>query len=326
MLKINYNRDHRSNSIILEWTNGNLDKSIGIIDCGLTRYGNNPVIEYLQNNSFQEISFILLSHPHYDRYSGILKLLDYCRNNAIIIKQFMHTLNIPNDYIQKINEFNEVLTSPEISKHKKNELRRMFVVINHLYDDENSIVKQAGVVLEGSQIMLSDKLTLSILSPSNNEVQKYYKQLHTKGIAKPNLLSSISVIETDEWQVLFTSDATEETFIRLLERNDLSIFRKRTILAEVPNQGSKFSFLKDFWEKLKTSDSTIFLAVSSEKYGLPHKEVTDYFTAKCKALNNSSKEKITNNLFLDVLSRNDDFESFKIQLEISENGEFIVYS
>ena len=81
MINVNFKNVGQGDSIIIEWKRDSLSK-IGIIDCNLM--GNkNPTLEHIISSNYSEIDFIILSHPHYDHFSGLVQILEYCELNKI---------------------------------------------------------------------------------------------------------------------------------------------------------------------------------------------------------------------------------------------------
>lgn len=96
-MKITFKNVGQGDSIILEW-DGGLHGEIGIIDCKKTPTGN-PIIEHLERIKPERIAFVLLSHPHFDHFSGMADLLTYCNTEGIKIQHFMHTMNLDPRYL-----------------------------------------------------------------------------------------------------------------------------------------------------------------------------------------------------------------------------------
>ena len=89
-MTISFKNVGQGDSIVLEWESEGKRKC-GIVDCN--RYnGHNPVVAHLQKSTIRELSFIFLSHPHEDHFSGLLELFEYCETNDITILRFAHTL------------------------------------------------------------------------------------------------------------------------------------------------------------------------------------------------------------------------------------------
>lgn len=98
MVKVTFKNVGQGDSILLEWNQDDEDK-IAIIDCN--RYlNNNPVLDYIKLKEYREINFMILSHPHLDHFSGFVELLNYCKNNNIKIRRFLHTAQTTPDYLK----------------------------------------------------------------------------------------------------------------------------------------------------------------------------------------------------------------------------------
>ena len=119
---VNFKNVGQGDSIIIEW-----DDKIGIIDCNIYK-DSNPVLEYISQKDIEEIEFIILSHFHFDHFSGFPKLFDYCRDNKIKIKYFFHTIA---DYVLQI--YDRILVTKKIENGAMD-------FFNSLESDRKSVV------------------------------------------------------------------------------------------------------------------------------------------------------------------------------------------
>ena len=120
-MKITFKNVGQGDSIILEW-NGAEGRHIGIVDCH--RYeGTNPVVQHLIDNELESIKFLILSHPHYDHYSGLLELLDFCEQQNIVIERFAHTSGYHFNYMQWF----------ELDENKVALLEAIFLKVHQIY-------------------------------------------------------------------------------------------------------------------------------------------------------------------------------------------------
>ena len=185
-MKITFKNVGQGDSIILEWysTEG---QNWGIVDCH--RYeDSNPVVQHLIENEVDSIKFIILSHPHYDHYSGLLELLNFCEQRNIKIERFAHTSGYHFNYMQWF----------ELNENKVALLEAIFLKIHHLH--QKKLIKYIGNLSQDWGIILDKKqgITLKCLSPSDDEFTRYFKR--AKPIQNPssesnsraaNLLSTI---------------------------------------------------------------------------------------------------------------------------------------
>ena len=284
-LTITYNGAERGESIILEWPSAKKERMIGIIDSGRGRMGKNAAIEFVQTNSIKIIEFILLSHPHYNKYSGMLDLIEYCEKENILIRNFFHTSHLPAAGFESKDEFERLITIGSFTESSKRLLLNLFFKLNEMYK------KGMYVAIIGSDFTLSlnKDLKLSILSPSYTELTHAYKINYTRNSMvraennpAANYLSTVTRINTSEWQVLFTSDAMRETFQRILGEDNVDLFAAKTVFFEAPHHGSQRSFDQNFWSRLNIVSDSIGVFTQNRFWDYPNKEVIDYFSKKSK--------------------------------------------
>ncbi|HEV8506975.1 MAG TPA: hypothetical protein VGQ53_16305 [Chitinophagaceae bacterium] len=90
-MKITFKDVGQGDSILLEWVDVAGVRKVGIIDCKLKGKAN-PVIRHIDQNKYEQIEFIILSHPHEDHYSGLLQLLEYVERTGKRISRMCHTV------------------------------------------------------------------------------------------------------------------------------------------------------------------------------------------------------------------------------------------
>lgn len=287
MLRITFNNVGTGDSIILEWLNVQNTRQLGIIDCGKTINGENPAINYIKETETKRISFIILSHPHFDHYSGMIDLFEYCNKENIQIDNFYHTMIINRELYEDSSVLINLISNTSNSLRKSRVYIQLLSMIDRLYRDQNSILKKARVVDDDVSIVLNEGLKLSFLSPSiNYEIDKYFKNFTNNRVANANLLSTVILIESENWQILLTSDATRESLGRIARQHGTIISTKRTIIAQVPHGGLKYSFDLDFWEKLKLDDnSLVVFSGDHSKYSRNQDTMySEYFSQKTSQL------------------------------------------
>ena len=273
MIKITFKEAGHGDSIILEWEN-NDESCIGIIDCNLRRNGTNPVLDHLSKTVFSRISFILLSHPHYDHYSGLRQVLEHCEKNSIFIGCFLHTAHQVPAYLKSAVKTNEA----------KIELKKLFKKVHELY--KNGFIGYPSYVNPDRQdFILNSKTSIRFLSPSSQEDLNYLNGQavfadEEKGHnnANANWLSSVLKIYTDSWYLLLTSDAERRTLGRLGIKN-ANEFREQLIIAQSPHHGANDNHYPAFWKHRKgnAKDIPIVFSVGSNSYNHPSQKTVESF-------------------------------------------------
>ena len=262
----------QGDSIIVE-LNRDDGFNTGIIDCHKLK-GENPVIQHLVDNEVEKILFIILSHPHYDHYSGLLELLEFCEQKNIHIKRFAHTANHHISYMQWY----------ELEANKVALLEQIFLKIDALY--RVGLIQHIGNVTQDWQIQLDDHHQLKCLSPSDHEIRRYYKQAkflqdtdRLKCSQAANLLSTVFKIEQENDFILLTSDAEKTTFQRLHDTCMDDYFSGELRLCQIPHHGALANHHPQFWSDLKRKPNCpAAISVGEHKrYKHPHVQVVERF-------------------------------------------------
>lgn len=263
---VNFKNVGQGDSIIIEWDNEGKN-NIGIIDCNL--YDNkNPVLEYLSQKSITEIEFVILSHFHFDHFSGMPDLFKFCIEKNIKIKWFLHTLA---DYVLQI--YNKIFTSKKIEKASID-------FFHYLERLDKNIINDLAVNLYTAPIQLSNAISMSFLAPSEKTGRNIAKQINRKVNTKKftyfdiNKLSTITYINNNDSGILLTSDAVKDSFKYLQKK-----INKEIVLVQVPHHGSLLNIKHEFWNKLdkKGKCPAVFSVGYEPKDKLPNKETVELF-------------------------------------------------
>ncbi|MEA3448488.1 MAG: MBL fold metallo-hydrolase [Bacteroidota bacterium] len=268
MIKVTFKNVGQGDSIIIEWNNQGKD-GIGIIDCN-KKNRINPTVNYLKEKSISNIDFILLSHFHYDHFSGMPELFDYLYYKNISVKFFLHTLSTAN--ILKIYD--------KISKSKKVEVSiskffKSFEKLNKNYIHESNAVNS-----KTECIPLTETIKLQILGPRDYIIQDFSKKIN-KVVEDENLtyddinkFGTVLCISNNSKSILLTSDAIKRSFNNLEK-----VIKKECILTQVPHHGSKANINNNFWKNLKRKKNcpSVFSVGDNPKDKLPDIETVEFF-------------------------------------------------
>lgn len=306
MLKLTFKNVGQGDSIIIEWQEEDVRK-IAIIDCNF--YNNrNPVLDHLIENEYKEIEYIILSHPHYDHYSGINEIIKHFAEKSYSIKYFLHTsIQVP--------DFLKMAAKSAIAEK---ELQELFLSLRANKDILNMKVSPIQSDLPVNEIPLGKEYNMTILSPSITELDNYRKnipvfQSEEDGVNNPNAnwLSTILKINAPDFYVLLTSDAEKSSLVRI-DRKKSQELEKQLYIGQSPHHGSKSNHSNAFWRKRNRRDDTsIVFSVGENSYSHPSKEAVDFFsknnfelfsTNHIGGLLDLNEESKINSSFLDIYS------------------------
>lgn len=303
-LRITFKNVGQGDCIFVEWRNAIGVMEVGIIDCNLS--GNikpNRIFDRLEKYSY--LSFLVLSHPHTDHFSGLHTLLDYCEQNNIKIRQIIHTA-VFNDkslkvQIQKdsIKTFIDSFVKNDKTRYSpQTDLQRLFIRFQRLHKDKRLPTEEASVTNDFLLDLDTPGLKFKFLSPSfRDEHADYARSVFEQeddtiyiGANNPNanLLSSVLLIQSEKWQVLLTSDVRKQSLKRILEKyGELLCSPERPIIiAQVPHHGSgneHETHYPKFWDHcLNKEHTSVFISSGFSNFCHPRKEVVAYFHQNAK--------------------------------------------
>lgn len=268
MSAITFKNVGQGDSIIIEWEDKG-ENRIGIIDCNLFE-SKNPVVDYLKEKNIVEIEFIVLSHFHYDHFSGMPELFKFCIDKNIKIKWFFHTLA---HSILQI--YDKIFTSKKI----ENAAFDFF----HYYDLlDKHVSSDVAVNLHTAQIIFSTNILMSFLGPSEKVGRIIATQINRKRNIKEftyndiNKYSTIIYLQSNSKSksILLTSDSPKGCYRYLHEK-----INNEAVLVQAPHHGSFNNIYPDFWKEIyrKEKCPVVFSVGYAPKDKLPNLETVEFF-------------------------------------------------
>lgn len=308
MLKITFKNVGQGDSIILEWFKEGA-RNIGIIDCNIFN-GSNPTLDFIKDNKVTEIKFIILSHPHFDHYSGLSQLLSYCRDNEVIIRNFLHTSS-------QVPSFMKTAAKTALANK---ELSKLFKLTRELNDSMGMGVFAIQADSMFDYIELGENMGIKILDPSLKELDSYIAGVDfgtgttnegPHDNPKANWLSTVLKIKIEDNFLLLTSDADKKTLIRIDKKKGAEI-TSSLLLGQSPHHGALSNHNNSFWKKRNRNKNTpIVFSVGENHYNHPSKDAVNFFiehsyklyaTNMVGALQNESKAVSEARSLLDMFS------------------------
>jgi len=264
--KVTFKNVGQGDSIILEWDDNGVNR-IGIIDCNI--YENkNPIVEYLSIKNPKEIEFIVLSHFHYDHFSGMPELFNFCIFHNIKIKLFLHTLSP-----SILNIYDKISKTKKIEQAIKDFFSTWDIVIKNIENDS-----EVNFLTE--LLNLSDSLKMKFIGPS----QKYgkiiasqiNKRIENKDFSYNdiNKFSTIIYLCNDNSSILLTADSTQDNFKHITDK-----ITKPLSTIQVPHHGSFPNILSSFWKNILKDENcnAIFSVGKVPKDKLPNLKTVEFF-------------------------------------------------
>jgi beta-lactamase superfamily II metal-dependent hydrolase len=272
-MQVTFKNVGQGDSILLEWEKEG-KTHYGIIDCNIYD-AKNPVLEEIIKKKVSYIDFIILSHFHFDHYSGLGELLEYLTDNKITVGIFIHTLT---SMFLEIFELQE--NSRRVIRNTEN-----FALNFEKANKEEILLEIDAASNKYTPIHLYDEVYLSFLAPTNQDEillskQKirYSKKLSTT-FPDVNFVSTVILISNKDEGILLTSDAKKHSFVRIFRKMATDKMKLHVKLIQVPHHGSLYNLEEKFWNYIKKDDKcpAIFSVGDSKKDKLPNKEVVEFF-------------------------------------------------
>jgi hypothetical protein len=268
LIKIIFKNVGQGDSILIRWEKDS-QYHYGIIDCNLYK-DKNPLLEEIVLQKIRCFDFVILSHLHYDHYSGLGSFFKYCIDTSIKIKSFLHTFTV---------EYLHILDMGFVPKKQEYETE-LFLESMQSALDKKIIERINDVSNVTGPIQLTDDIDLSFLAPWGEDSialareRANYKNNKSLTFPDMNRMSTIIKVSNKEYCLLLTSDARKKAFRRIPKS-----ITEKILLAQAPHHGSNANLYYKFWDSLTISKSCpcIFSVGDVKRDKLPNKEVVQFF-------------------------------------------------
>lgn len=262
-------------SIVLEFPNGKW----GVVDTH-TKAGENetPALSFLKERNVKELSFVCLTHPHYDHYFGMYGLLNYFTTGdrkTIQFWDFGFDTEKIESYTKNDKEASELteiyrLVLRKATRARKNKLKYIRI-------DEKTRGWDMG-----------DNVIIKPLAPSSNDVLRFnaYPSL------SPNLLSVVLAIVYSNSRILLCGDAVSESWENILKEWNKSLNKSSSKVTDsqkfhtikVSHHGSSEGHNTEIWKDYTIKDHSVALISVGHRFEkLPNVEVLkDIYSNKVK--------------------------------------------
>jgi beta-lactamase superfamily II metal-dependent hydrolase len=262
-LRLTFKDVGQGDSIFLEWEKDG-SQCYGIIDCNVYN-GTIPILDELKARSVRRINFILLTHMHFDHYSGMGYLLDYLIENGIQVDYFYHTF--AQDYLfifdrsnlsQKVKEATLLFINKLEEALQKNFIRDIIGSVDH----------------HCMPYELFGTVQMKVLAPNGRDYYEFSQNRIQGKQVDPNRIATIVLISNGSEGILLTSDAAGKSFKRITGKVTIPM-----AMVQVPHHGSPANLYPEFWNPLtkKLECPAVFSVGDVRKDKLPKFEVVDFF-------------------------------------------------
>ena len=300
MLTVRFNNVGNGDSIIIQ-VDVNGKKIVGLIDCAVaTKHAlhprhRNPTLNWLRNQTDVDvIDFMMLTHPHYDHYSGFSEVLQYCLDNGIRVNRFFHTLALTEQFKIDENIHANEIVKKLIGHVPENVslLGKIFVKLKELagrglYD------RNLPTLLLKERYLLGKEVFLQTLAPAGAELEGFVKNrkivsFDTLSQKEENdLINSLSYVSYikayGDHFILFTADALPHTIQNVISDPLIKVDSQcNHRIIQVPHHGGDSYHIAELWDFFSNcSDKTAVISSgTNEVYQHPSHRVVKYIDDK----------------------------------------------
>lgn len=325
--------------ILFEWVAKNGTSRIGLIDCHKSNDSALTIYNYLVSNNYEELEFIILTHPHYDHYSGLeslLKLLNE-RKKPIRVNYYISNFDslLSGQYLKKKKILINIL-------HRKNFYKRSILsLLTKVYE-----YKKKGTILNrkyftaGHNFPLDSDWSIYFCSPTSEELDWFKEEKIWDGYSKKektppnnpnsNLLSYVCFLynQKDNVGVLLNSDCTNLSMRRILNCEIIKreeVFSKEFLLFQMPHHGSYDNCYPDYVLKCANPNGFSFISIGKNTYKHPSQDAVlsckksfkEFYTTVEKLGQMDLTQNLNRFNFFD-LSSHEDKDGLMLEFEITE--------
>ncbi|WP_298902553.1 MBL fold metallo-hydrolase [uncultured Psychroserpens sp.] len=292
-IKVEFIDVGQGDCIVLNWTKDEGSPGLGIVDCA--NFDKSRL--YFENKAIKEIDFLVLSHPHSDHFYGMRRLLEFFKEQEIVVKEIWITFLFARAFLNGENGISQkdFIKGAVKDVYLLDELCALMAEIDRRHNAKESILKFA---FEDKTISLNSEYQLKVLAPDIVEstqsfidftftpkTRKLKKTLKNDLTQNPdaNLLSSCLLLLSKQGNVLLTSDLTSKEKKRIFEKHIVNLDDLQ--LMQVPHHGSLNGFCKTCLNQMPyKQDCIAVISVGSNNYGHPKDEVVKYYNLNFKNL------------------------------------------
>lgn len=244
------------------------DESWAVVDSNIPPNSSGPpALKILRENNVSSLSFVCLTHPHADHYSGLSQILSYYGGRIDAMWMF----NIDSAHVKKFLTIqNQNLATTSDRRKKYAELETIFKFFRKM-EKEGSAYRLIG----GVTLPPFGAVTIDCLGPLSPDISAYQTQLANSTGPKDyradeNLLSCVLRVRYGSSTMLLSSDAPTRSWPRVWKE---ARKRKESFIAnavKVSHHGSRQGHHEGIWEKMLAPQGTHGAISSAGNRGHPH--------------------------------------------------------
>lgn len=229
-----------------------------------------PALELLKYHHVERLSFICLTHPHEDHYTGLMQLLENFEGR---VGEFW-VFPVDSQHRRKFltRQYEKKVTRGAVGKAKYTELESIFRALVKMENADSGRYLSAGFRIERGGV------EIHCLGPLSSDISSYQTALaQSKGIedytANENLISLVLRLRYAGNSILLSSDAPKMAWQKIWKK---AMSNHETFFAEavkVSHHGANSGHHGGIWEHTRSAKGTHAAISFGLGYGHPHPEV-----------------------------------------------------
>lgn len=225
-----------------------------------------PALMLLKQMGVERLSFVCLTHPHADHYSGLLQILDHYRGRTDDLWMFP----VDSAHIKKFLtlQYNKAASSAAGQK-RYSELQSIFQKFHEMVKTES-----ARTLAGGMRLPMRGDVQIDCLGPLTRDRHDYNNQLvrqmeSPKSRVNENLVSVVLRLRYGLSTLLLSSDAPTLAWPRMWKEAEKSKEDFHAHAVKVSHHGSKVGHHGEIWKKMTVPQGTHAAISAGAGYGHP---------------------------------------------------------
>lgn len=249
------------------------DGSWGVVDSNTPQgFREPPALTLLKENGVTALSFVCLTHPHRDHYTGLLRILEAFDRHVEEIWMFpIDSVHIKRFLILQ-HQKNQ---TTERGRARFSELRGIFEAFHRL-ERKNS----ARALYGGMSVPARGGVQIDCLGPLRRDIGQYQGQMvrsleRSRYDLDDNLISVVLRLTYGSSSVLLASDAPKLAWPQMLREQVRRASGLRARAVKVGHHGSKDGHHSEIWKKVVDPQGTDAAISAGVGHGHPSREVLE---------------------------------------------------
>lgn len=265
-------------SIVLEYRNAGA-KAFAVIDSNWSGEGEPAAVKKLRELGAKSLSFVALTHPHADHYTGLSVILDQYKGKIANFFSFPFR-PFADNRIRKLAEAYARVFKTTDSAEVKRRMHEFIVILKSAKEQfgEQRWLEMDGVYNDLMPEGFAGADIISILPPAR--AKGYYLEMIEKGDLNlasgqlnENELSAAFLIKVAGVEIILGGDGTRANWTHLFRQWSRKPLKLRALAAKLPHHGSREDCAPDVLRNIFSSTGSEIACISANGRTHPHLEV-----------------------------------------------------